>query len=519
MQIKPLRFIHRGNVVELKNVPPTRTLLQLIREDLGLTGTKEGCNEGDCGACTVVLGEPDGAGGLTTRAVNSCIKFAHAIDGMALWTVQDIALPDSLHPAQEAMVDCHASQCGFCTPGFVMGLFGMYENQVRCGKTITRESAQVDLAGNLCRCTGYRPILDAAQRMAQYPPTFIDRQETLQKCELLAHIPRWLEAENTAETGLTSVLNSPLAGAPLPAPVARYLQPHNLQELLQLRAAYPTAQLVAGGTDVGLWVNKQHMQFTQVLDMTRVRELRRIERYPQHIAIGAAVTLQDAYAALVQDRPHLQDFAQRFAGLSVRNSGTLGGNVANGSPIGDSMPLLIALGANVVLMGQRGFREMPVEKLYTGYRKNVMQADEVLAWIKVPLPTPDECSRIYKISKRFDDDISAVCLAISLKRDGERITQLSMGVGGVAATPVRAIKTEAACAYSIWSRGLFDALKATLSAEFQPISDMRASSSYRLQALDGLMERFWAESTGQSVVRLENLQSAAHMLQADEVNV
>ena len=496
MQIKPLRFIHRGNVVELKNVPPTRTLLQLIREDLGLTGTKEGCNEGDCGACTVVLGEPDGTGGLTTRAVNSCIKFAHAIDGLALWTVQDIALPDALHPAQAAMVDCHASQCGFCTPGFVMGLFGMYENQVRCGKTITRESAQVDLAGNLCRCTGYRPILDAAQRMVQYPPTFIDRQETLQKCELLAHIPYRPEAEN-----------------------AGYLQPQNLQELLELRAAYPAAQLVAGGTDVGLWVNKQHMQFAQVLDVTRVRELRRIERYPQHIAIGAAVTLQDAYAALVQDRPQLQDFAQRFAGLSVRNSGTLGGNVANGSPIGDSMPLLIALGANVVLMGQRGSREMPLEKLYTGYRKNVMQADEVLAWIKVPLPTPDECSRIYKISKRFDDDISAVCLAISLKRDGGRITQLSMGVGGVAATPVRAIKTEAACAYSIWSRGLFNALKATLLVEFQPISDMRASSSYRLQALDGLIERFWAESTGQSVIRLENLQSAAHMLQAEAVNV
>jgi xanthine dehydrogenase small subunit len=498
MEVKTLRFIQRGQMVQLHNVPPTRTLLQLVREDLGLTGTKEGCNEGDCGACTVVLGEPDGHGGLALKAVNSCIRLAHSIDGMALWTVQDIATEKNLHPCQQAMVDCHGSQCGFCTPGFVMSLFALYENHAVGDAPIDRVKAQEALSGNLCRCTGYRPILDAAQRMHKYPAQRIDAKQILSKYELPVQYSIGLEAEKTSKKAFKGTATA-------------YLQPTTLTDLLRARAQHPSAQLVAGCTDVGLWINKQHQQIAQIIDTTRVAELRRVERYPHHIAIGAAVTLHDAYAALVQDRPQLRDFASRFAGQSVRNSGTLGGNVANGSPIGDSMPLLIALGANVVLMSQRGHRELPLEKLYTGYRKNVMQADEVLAWIKVPLPTADEFSRVYKISKRYDDDISAVCLAISLRRDGERITGLSIGVGGVAATPVRAIKTEAACAEFHSARGTIDTLKATLQAEFQPIGDMRASAAYRREALGGLVERFWQESQGHEVIRLESLHSPALM--------
>jgi xanthine dehydrogenase small subunit len=330
MPVKPLRFIQRSQTVTVNNVPPTRTLLQLLREDLSQKGTKEGCNEGDCGACTVVLGEPDGAGGLQMKAVNSCIHMAHAIDGLALWTVEDLAPSAAqLHPCQQAMVDCHGSQCGFCTPGFVMSLFALYENS---DAPIDRTTAQEALSGNLCRCTGYRPILDAAQRMAHYPDAHLTHTDTLQKCELLAQDIRGLPAQKALNKALKQAHSD-------------YLQPHSLSELLQLRVQHPSAQLVAGCTDVGLWVNKQHQQIAQVIDTTRVHELRRVERYPQHIAIGAAVTLHDAFAALVHDRPQLHDFASRFAGLPVRNAGTLGGNVANGSPIGDSMPLLIALGA------------------------------------------------------------------------------------------------------------------------------------------------------------------------------
>ena len=484
MTTQVLRFIRRGEIVTLPNVPPTRTLLEVLREDLHCTGTKEGCNEGDCGACTVVVGE-EVNGQLQTKAVNSCIKMAHSLDGKALWTVEDIAADDGcLHPAQEAMVQCHGSQCGFCTPGFVMSLFGLYQQHAHAGQPITRADAQHALSGNLCRCTGYRPILDAAQTMLGLPAVPVDEAKTLSKLKLLAQTPRALEAD------------------------LAYKSPTTLRDLLAARAQHPQAQIVAGCTDVGLWVNKMHMDFAQVLDVTQVAELKRVEQYPHHIAIGAAVTLTDAFAALVADRPQLGAFASRFAGLPVRNAGTLGGNVANGSPIGDSMPLLIALGANVVLMALRKgkvvHRELRLEELYTGYRKNVMAPDEVLAWIKVPKAVAAERSRVYKISKRFEDDISAVCLALNLHIVNGKVAHASIGVGGVAATPVRAVKTQAALLGQPWTADTVMTAMATLRAEFSPISDMRASSAYRTEVLGNLLQRYWLESQGQSAINLES---------------
>ena len=526
MSHQPLRFYRRGEVVTVNDVTPTQTLLDLLRDDLHCTGTKEGCGEGDCGACTVVLGE-ERQGSLHLQAINSCIRMAQSIDGMALWTVEDIAptlpaargslppegaqpgsgrpsagliaptLPaargslyvpapegvpaelQGLHPVQQAMVQCHASQCGFCTPGFVMSLFALYEQQA--GQRISRDQAQAALSGNLCRCTGYRPILDAAQAMQELPAVRLDTERVLQGLRNMRH----------AKT----------------APDASYLRPTRLADLLQARARHPDAQLVAGCTDVGLWVTKMHQQFARVIDTTRVKELRRVERYRHHIAIGAAVTLTDAFAALLADRPQLQEFVHRFAGLPVRNSGTLGGNVANGSPIGDSMPLLIALGANVVLMSQRGHRELGLEDLYTGYRRNVMAADEVLAWIKVPRPTAQELSRVYKVSKRFEDDISAVCLALRLELQDGLVTGASIGVGGVAATPVRARQTEAALRGQAWTAETVRHAMQVMQAEFSPISDMRASAAYRRTVLGHLLERFWRESQGQSLLRLHELVS------------
>jgi xanthine dehydrogenase small subunit len=483
MPTQPLRFVRRGEIVTLPAVDTSRTLLEVLREDLHCTGTKEGCGEGDCGACTVVIGQAEG-GQLTTRAINSCIRLAHSIDGMALWTVEDIAPiapahgtdAPLQHPAQQALVECHGSQCGFCTPGFVMSLFALYQAPACQQQTLTRGDALAALSGNLCRCTGYRPIVDAAQAMQHLPNQPLDSAKTLSKLELLTHIPRELEANSS------------------------YFSPATLAELLVARARYPEAQLVAGCTDVGLWVTKQHRQFDRVLDVTRVEELRRVEQYPHHIAIGAAVSLAEAFAALVQDRPQLAEFAHRFAGLPVRNSGTLGGNVANGSPIGDSMPLLIALGANVVLIRQQGkkmaHRELPLEDLYTGYRTNVMRPDEVLAWIKVPKATEIETSRVYKISKRFEDDISAVCLAIRVEVQDGVVRAASIGAGGVAATPMRARRTEAALTGKPWTLATVEAAMAVLQAEFTPLSDMRASAAYRSQVLANLLRRFWLEGTG-----------------------
>jgi xanthine dehydrogenase small subunit len=480
MESKTIRFVRRGELVSLTNVPPDRTLLEVLREDLGCTGTKEGCGEGDCGACTVVIAQPrDGT--LDYRAINSCIRLAHSIDGMALWTVEDLVGDDgALHPAQEAMVRCHGSQCGFCTPGFVMSLFGMYQNHVCRNEPITRELAQEELSGNLCRCTGYRPILDAAQQMGELPQRRVDEQAVLRQLATLA-----------------------VKRAQVPA-TGSYLDPRSLPELLALRAAHPDAQIVAGCTDVGLWVTKMHMQFGRVLDVTRVEELRRIERYDKHVAIGAAATLTEAFDALVEERPQLKTFANRFAGLPVRNSGTLGGNVANGSPIGDSMPLLIALGAHVVLLSVRGHRDLPLERFYTGYRKNLLAADEVVGWIKVPRPTAGELVRAYKISKRYDDDISAVCLVVNARLEDGVVAHIGIGAGGVAATPVRAVQAEAVLRGQAWTLQAAQQATAALRAEFRPISDMRASSAYRAEVLGNLMQRFWLESQGLRHINLES---------------
>jgi xanthine dehydrogenase small subunit len=498
--VAPLTFVRRGQPVTLRNVPPDRTLLELLREDLNLSATKEGCGEGDCGACTVVLAEAvDGA--LRYKAVNSCIRLAHSVSGLAVFTAEDLAAPNGeLHPAQAAMVQCHASQCGFCTPGFVMSLFGMYQNHSASG--ISREQAQVDLSGNLCRCTGYRPILDAAETMHSLPlpaGCAVDQPATLAALQALANATE--NAPDDAHENTTSPTG--------------YMRPTTLAALLQQRAQHPQAQVVAGCTDVGLWVTKQHRRFQQVLDLTATRELQQVHTHPDHIAIGAAVSLTDAFAALVQERPQLKTFSQRFAGLPVRNAGTLGGNVANGSPIGDSMPLLIALGARVVLMrwqatpegGEIVQRELPLEDLYTDYRTNVMLADELLCWIQVPRPGRPEFMRVYKISKRFDDDISAVCLAIQISLQNGTVQHVSIGAGGVAATPMRARQTEAALLGQPWNADTVMVAMATLRAEFQPISDMRASAHYRQTVLGNLLQRFWLESQGMTAINLDNTQT------------
>lgn len=390
------------------------------------------------------------------------------------------------------MVRCHGSQCGFCTPGFVMSLWTLYQN-TGGGQGVDRAQAQAALSGNLCRCTGYRPIIDAAVQMKEVP------------------LPRGCELHTTELVSKLQSLAVPDTRAK--STDSAYLRPRHLDDLLQARAAQTDAQLVAGCTDVGLWVTKGHRRFARVIDLSATEELRRVERYRHHIAIGAAVTLSDAFAALVADRPQLQVFAERFAGLPVRNSGTLGGNVANGSPIGDSMPLLIALGASVVLMRWQGthrtgrvlHRELALEDLYTGYRQNVMRPDEVLAWIKVPLPTPDERLAVYKVSKRRDDDISAVCLALRLSVSEGRIASASVGVGGVAATPVRARHTENALRAQPWHSASLQRAGDVLADEFSPISDMRASADYRRALLRNLMQRAAAEWGEQPPPRIDTL--------------
>jgi len=468
---EPIRFYFRNAVHEVTDVAPTQTILQHLREDLRCTGTKEGCAEGDCGACTVVVGSLEN-GELELKAVNSCIQFTPTLDGKALFTVEDLQLPDGrLHPVQQALVECHGSQCGFCTPGFAMSLWGMYLKQE--GQTPSRCQIDDALSGNLCRCTGYRPIIDAAVRMTELPHAEFDRAAVLEQLRALQRS----------------------AGATYVHEGRSFHAPRTLDELVALRAAHPQALILAGSTDVGLWVTKQMRELNDIIYLGHVEELKAVAEQEGMLVIGAGVTLQDAYAAICRHYPEeLNELWQRFASLPIRNAGTLGGNVANGSPIGDSMPWLIALGARLVLRGPEGERELALEDFYLGYQQKDMRPDEFVAGLRLPLPQAGVRFRTYKLAKRFDQDISAVCAAFALTFDGENIKEARIAFGGMAATPKRAAAAEAVLNGRAWDEAALQEAMAALAADYQPLSDMRASSAYRMKTAQNLLRRFWLET-------------------------
>ena len=466
----PIRFYYRGAVQEVANVSPTQTVLQHLREDLHCTGTKEGCAEGDCGACTVVIGSlRDGK--VEFKAVNSCIQLTPTLDGKALFSVEDLQQADgALHPVQQAMVECHGSQCGFCTPGFVMSLWGMYLKQ-EC-KPQRREIDDA-LSGNLCRCTGYRPIIEAAERMGDFPRVELDR---------VALAPQLQALQRDTMTTYS-------AGG------RHFHAPRTLDELVQVRAAHPEAVLLAGSTDIGLWVTKQMRELGDIIYLGQVDALKTVVSAGGMLEIGAGVTLNDAYQALCEHYPEqLSEMWQRFASLPIRNAGTLGGNVANGSPIGDSMPWLIALGSEIVLRGSAGQRVMALEDFYLGYQKKDLLPGEFVEAVRVPLPRAGVQFRTYKLAKRFDQDISAVCAAFAFTLDGGAIRQARIAFGGMAATPKRAGQAEAFLNGRDWSEANLRAAMALLEQDYAPLSDMRASSAYRMKAAQNLLRRFWFET-------------------------
>ncbi|SDG65428.1 xanthine dehydrogenase small subunit [Paraburkholderia phenazinium] len=499
MTTQTIRFYHRGAVREVQDVPATRTVLQHLREDLHCTGTKEGCAEGDCGACTVVLGELDAHGALALKAVNACIQFLPTLDGRALFSVEDLRAADgALHPAQQAMVDCHGSQCGFCTPGFVMSMWALYENQPAAAGLPTRDEINAALSGNLCRCTGYRPIVEAAQKMfdyAHYPRVPFDRAAVAEALD-------GLQRRDTFEYRARDVRGSAFGTPTFYAPVT-------LDAFAALRAKHPHARILAGSTDVGLWVTKQFRDLGDILYLGNVAELKGIERDAQTLTIGAAVTLEDAYAALAVDYPELAELWTRFASLPIRNAGTLGGNVANGSPIGDSMPALLALGAEVVLRHGAKTRMLPLDAFYLGYQKTALAAGEFVAAIRVPRPAPDLRFRTYKVSKRYDQDISAVCAAFALRIANGTIVEARLAFGGMAATPKRAAHAEAALTGAAWDDTATQRAMEALAADYQPLTDMRASSAYRLKVARNLLRRFQLETRDHAPLALFDVNAFA----------
>ena len=474
-----IAFLLNGTPVRVLGEPPTRTLLDWLRDRRGLCGTKEGCNEGDCGACTVMVTDEDGS-----RALNACILFLPQLAGKAVRTVEGIAAPDGTeHPVQAAMVTHHGSQCGFCTPGFIVSMAVAHLN----GQTNHDDA----LAGNLCRCTGYAPIIRAAQAAQSAPvPDWMKDDSRF----ILAQIP-------TTDSAASSTAQTKAQGGSGGTDVPPAFQPQSSDELADWYLAHPDATLIAGATDVGLWVTKQLRDLKPTAFLNGMRDLQQIEYQGGLLHVGAGVTIAALRAAVAARLPSFAELLRRYASEQVRNAATIGGNIANGSPIGDGPPALIALGATLHLRRGDEMRSMPLEDFFLDYRKQDRRPGEFVAGISFPEAAP--ALRCYKISKRFDQDISAVCGCFNITVTDGRVTAARIAFGGMAGIPKRATHVEQALIGQAWGEAAITAALPAFAQDFTPLSDMRASAAYRLETAANLLIRYFHDLNGAPVSVLE----------------
>ncbi len=475
-----MQFLLNQSPVTLDEFAPDTTLLEFLRTERVQRGSKEGCASGDCGACTVVLAEAVN-GQLRYRSINSCITYLGAVENCQVITVEGLSPNTSeLHPVQQAMVDQHGSQCGFCTPGFVMSLFAMMHQPPQKNSKELPPLEQINhaLGGNLCRCTGYRPIIDAAKALLANP---VQDQFDLRAAATIKQLQSFIHAQTSNPS--------------MESDCSFFAVPKTVKQLLDLLAEHPDARLVAGSTDLALETTQQLRNLPKLIHTAKVAELRRIEEQDDQVIIGAAVTYSEAEPILVKHFPAIQGLLHRLGSLQVRNQGTLGGNIANASPIGDMPPVLLALNARLILRSHKGVRELPIDQFFTAYRQTALNPGECIESIILPKPSVNSFLRIYKLSKRLDDDISAVCAAIHLTLKDDRVLSARLGFGGMAATPARALQAEnALIGKPLTEAGIAEAQEA-LAQDFSPLSDVRASATYRLLSAKNLLLRAVLEYT------------------------
>jgi xanthine dehydrogenase small subunit len=471
-----IRFLLNSETVTLKDVAPDETLLDYLRLRRSLRGSKEGCAEGDCGACTVLVGRLSD-GKLVYESVNACIRFMGSLDGLHVVTIEHLrGEGGNLHPVQQAMVDFHGSQCGFCTPGFVMSLYGLWMRSPEPGDAAIEKALQ----GNLCRCTGYEAIVRAAKAISSYGKAAKDPLAA-ERSRVAARLQEWRDGLRV-EIGTGN---------------ARFAIPGNVDDFAAILEAAPKATVVAGSTDVGLWVTKHMREISPAIFIGNLEGLQTISEEDGVISIGASVTYTDAFELLSKRIPAFGPLIDRIGGEQVRNMGTIGGNIANGSPIGDTPPPLIALGATLRLRKGRKRRTIPLEKFFVAYGKQDRLPGEFVEAVHVPVPAKSAKFAIYKITKRRDEDITAALGAfyLTLARNG-MVENIRIAYGGMAATPKRATAVERALTGKPWSAATVEAALNAYAVDFTPLTDMRASAEYRALAARNLLRRFFAETQG-----------------------
>ncbi|MDQ2632305.1 MAG: xanthine dehydrogenase small subunit [Pseudomonadota bacterium] len=471
-----LRFILNGEDVVLTDAGAGETLLDYLRLRRSLRGTKEGCAEGDCGACTVLVGKLSG-GKLVYESVNACIRFLGSLDGCHVVTVEHLRGENGkLHPVQQAMVDFHGSQCGFCTPGFVMSLYALWMRSAEPSVGQIEKALQ----GNLCRCTGYEAIVRAARAISRYGQVAKDQLAAERKHV----IARLVAMRDGARVEIGDGKN-------------RLIVPASVDDFAAVLDSEPGATVVAGSTDVGLWVTKHMRDISPAVFIGNIEGLRTISEEKGVITIGAGVTYSEAFSTLARRIPALGPLFDRIGGEQVRNMGTIGGNIANGSPIGDTPPPLIALGAMLTLRRGKKRRTIPLEDFFIAYGKQDRQPGEFVEAVHVPVPAKASHFAVHKVTKRRDEDITATLGAfhLTLAKDGT-VASIRIAYGGMAATPKRARAVEAALLGKPWSEATVEAAIPAYDLDFTPLTDMRATAEYRALAGKNLLRRFFAETSG-----------------------